>query len=242
MKDQVRIAIIGDFNAEFPPHLKTDEALDHVQELLALDIVADWIPTSDLVSGHEARLSRYDGVWVAPGSPYNCMDGALNAIRYCRETKLPLLGTCGGCQHVIIEFARNVLGIADAQHAEYDPYASVLIISELACSLVGQRMDVLLEPASRVAEAYSSIRASEQYYCNFGLNLDYQERLNEGGLRIVGRDADGTPRILMLPEHPFFVATVFVPQLTSSPAQPHPLIVAFVRAALARAPRITSLV
>jgi CTP synthase (UTP-ammonia lyase) len=163
------------------------------------------------------------------------MKGALNAIRYCRGSRLPLLATCGGCQYVMIEFARNVLGIEDAQHAEHDPYASVLVITPLSCSLVGQRMEVFVEQGSLAAEAYSATQASEEYYCNFGLNPEYEARLQEGGLRIVGRDANNEPRILAIPEHPFFIGTVFVPQLSSTAQEPHPLIVAFLEAASVRA-------
>ena len=78
---------------------------------------------------------------------------------------------------------------------------------------------------------YGSKSAFEQYYCNFGLNPAYQSRLHAAGLQIVGTDADGEARILALPQHPFFVATLFVPQLTSTAERPHPLIVAFVKAA-----------
>lgn len=228
--DLPRLAIIGDFNPNFVPHPKTNEAINHVQDHLGLRVATEWFPSAQLTSQTEAQLFDYDGVWVAPGSPYKSMEGALNAIRVSREAGLPLLGTCGGCQYVMIEFARNVLGIADAQHAEHDPYASVLVITPLSCSLVGQRMEILLEADTLAARAYSATRATEEYYCNFGLNPDYEKRLHEGGLRIVGRDANGEPRILTIPEHPYFIATVFVPQLTSSALQPHPLVVAFLQA------------
>ncbi len=230
-----RLAIVGDFNPDFAPHPRTNEAIAHACNHLGLPVMADWIPSADLAGRAGARLSGYDGVWIAPGSPYRSMDGALDAIRFCREQALPLLGTCGGCQYALIEFARNVLGIVDAQHAEHDPYASVLVVTPLSCSLVGQRMDVFVEAGSLAAGAYSGTRATEEYYCNFGLNPDYESQLHNGGLRIIGRDANYEPRILTIPAHPFFLATVFVPQLRSSPAQPHPLIVAFLKAVARRA-------
>ena len=96
-------------------------------------------------------------------------------------------------------------------------------------------MDVFVEAGSLAAGAYSGTRATEEYYCNFGLNPDYESQLHNGGLRIIGRDANYEPRILTIPAHPFFLATVFVPQLRSSPAQPHPLIVAFLKAVARRA-------
>ena len=152
-------------------------------------------------------------------------------MRLARERDLPLLGTCGGFQHLVIEYARNVLGFTDAQHAEYDPYASNLFISELACSLAGRTMEVQLAAGSRAAGFYGSTRTSERYYCNFGLNPEHRRRLHEGGLRVVGTDQDDEARVLELPDRRFYLATLFVPQLSSAPESPHPLIVAFLRAA-----------
>jgi CTP synthase (UTP-ammonia lyase) len=92
-------------------------------------------------------------------------------------------------------------------------------------------MEVEIEPDSRIEGIYGSKSAFEQYYCNFGLNPEYQQRLHEAGLRIVGRDANGEARILTLPKHRFFAATLFVPQLTSSPDHAHPMIRAFFKTA-----------
>src|SRR5262249_31058175 len=139
----------------------------------------------------------------------------------------PFLGTCGGFQHAVLEYARHVLGVGDAQHAEYGPSASPLFITPLSCSLVGQTMHVMIMPGSRAFQAYGRGEAQEQYYCQFGLNPVYAPALQGAGLLIVGSDADGEARIMELPAHRFFIATLFVPQITSSPAAPHPLIVAY---------------
>src|SRR5437763_1442167 len=98
------------------------------------------------------------------------MEAALQAIRYARERSVPLLGTCGGCQHIVIEYARHVLGVTDAQHAEYDPYASTLFVTPLSCSLVGQRLPIHLTPGSCTSAFYGGkTEVEENYYCNFGL-------------------------------------------------------------------------
>jgi CTP synthase (UTP-ammonia lyase) len=161
------------------------------------------------------------------------MAGALQGIRFAREQRWPFIGTCGGFQHVVLEYARNVLGFVDAAHAESDPDASTLFISMLECSLVGKTMHVYLDPSSRVFRMYRRAVVQEQYYCQFGLNPDYQATIHEGGLRVVGVDDDQEARIVELPDHPFFVGTLFVPSLTSTPEQPHPLIIAYLEAALA---------
>ena len=96
-----------------------------------------------------------------------------------------------------------------------------------------------IQPGSRTEAFYGATISSEQYYCNFGLNPAYQKILNDRGLKIVGTDASGEARIMELPNHPFFVATLFVPPLSSTAERPHPLVLAFVRAALARAAQRT---
>src|SRR5262245_18934308 len=106
---QLTIGIIGDHDASFPPHLATDAAIQHAAAVLDLGIAVTWLPTESLDGFADDRLQLYDALWCAPGSPYRSMQGALNGIRYAREHGRPFLGTCGGFQHVVIEYARNVL-------------------------------------------------------------------------------------------------------------------------------------
>lgn len=175
-------------------------------------------------------MAEFGGIWIAPGSPYKSVTGALSAIRAAREQQIPLLGTCGGFQHVILEYARNMLGFADAEHEEADPQASRRFISRLACSLVGRTMSITLEPNSLVARTYGRTKIQEQYRCNFGVNPEYVDILRASTLRIVDSDDEGVVRVVELTGHPFFVGTLYVPQLTSSPAAPHPLVSGFLKA------------
>ncbi len=233
MERPISVGVIGDFDPAFEPHAATDAALADAAAALGIDVEVRWHPTESLLDGDPGEVLIEDALWCAPGSPYRSLDGALRGIAFARQRDLPLLGTCGGFQHIVIEYARNVLGFADAQHAEYDPYASNLFISELSCSLAGQTMAVELLAGSRAAEFYGVTEASERYYCNFGLNPKHQRLLDEGGLRVTGADQDGEARVLELPDHRFYVATLFVPQLSSAPGAPHPLIVSYLRAAAA---------
>lgn len=223
----VSIALLGEYTPTFPPHVATNTAIEHVAADSGLDISADWISTADI---DPSLFERYAGIWVAPGSPYKNLDKTLAAIRYARENNIPCFGTCGGFQHMIIEYARNVLGFKDAQHAEYHPYASNLFISQLTCSLAGREMQLSFEPNSRVAAIYGAITATEQYYCNFGINPDYVDALKQGPIQISGADAEGDIRVIEWPGHPFFIGTLFVPQARSTPQQPHPLVSAFLAA------------
>jgi CTP synthase (UTP-ammonia lyase) len=230
-QESVKICVVGDYNPGNATHTATTEALRHAAASLNLAICVEWVPTDSFEVSPQSRLKGFAGLFISPGSPYKSMDGALHAIRFAREGNLPLLGTCGGLQHMVIEFARNALGFKDATHAEYEPYASTLFVTPLSCSLVGREMSLKLAAGSRVAAAYGRSEAVESYYCNFGLNPEYQERLSENGFLIVGTDANGEARILEIPQLRFFIGTLFVPQVRSRPDAPHPLVLAFVKAA-----------
>ena len=223
-----RIGILGDFNSNNPTHLATNDGVQHVAAALRQSFETIWLPTDQR---HD--YAAFDGLLCSPGSPYKSLEGALDGIRYARENQVPFLGTCGGFQHLVIEYARNVMGFTQASHAETDPYASCLFITALSCSLVGKSMEVAIEPGSRAAAAYAADRSTEAFYCNFGLNPIYRAQLERAGLEVTGRDQDGEVRIVELPAHPFFLGTLFVPQARSEPGRPHPLVLEFCRAALA---------
>ncbi len=225
----MNITIAGEFDVNNPTHLATNEALTHAGDVLSVVISPQWISTAKLTN---ADIENSPGVIIAPGSPYANMDRAIDAIRMARELGIPLLGTCGGFQHIILEYARNVLGCEDAQHAEYDPYASDLFISKLSCSLVGREMELNFVEGSQVAGYYGGLKAVESFYCNFGVAPERADEIRAGALKVVGSDTEGEIRVVELPGHPFFVGTLYVPQTRSLPGQPHPLILGFVHAAL----------
>lgn len=126
-----------------------------------------------------------------------------------------------------------MLGIHDAEHEETAPSAPILLISKLACSLVGKTQTIKIEPGSHAHQAYGGQEVMEQFYCNYGLNPEFRDKLGNGQLKITGVDLDGGARIVELSDRPFYVATLFVPQMSSRPESPHPLIVAYLKAALA---------
>lgn len=224
-----KIALLGEYNPGFTPHLATNLAIKHASNALEITVESEWVPTGEI---DESLFHQFAGIWVAPGSPYKNMAKTLWAIRYARENAIPCFGTCGGFQHMILEYARNELGFADAQHAEYDPYASTLFISRLPCSLAGREMTLTLIPNSRVAEIYGTLSVQESYYCNFGVNPEKVTLLKGGALQVTGSDQEGEVRVIELSRHPFFIGTLFVPQVRSREDLPHPLVSAFVKSVL----------
>jgi CTP synthase (UTP-ammonia lyase) len=198
---------------------------------VGVSVEFDWIPTEEIVDA--SRVEDFSGLWCVPASPYRSMAGALIAIRFARENRRPFLGTCGGFQHAIIEYARNVLGWADAQHAETAPDATRPVITSLACALVGATDSIHFRPGSRIASYYGREHATEGYQCRYGVNPEFQEALVSGPLRVGARDAAGEIRAVELDEHPFFLATLFQPERAALQNALPPLVAAFVRASAA---------
>lgn len=229
-----RIALVGDRSTAVRAHERIPEIAGRYD-----DVDLHWLSTTDLAP---AEAAAFDGVWVVPGSPYADEDRVVETIRAARTGGTPLLGTCGGYQHMVLEFARDVVGIR-VRHAESpvvgaadagDARASTALITELACSLKGRSGQVDVVPGSRAAAALGE-RSFERFHCSFGLTAADAEPLVAAGLVVSGTSPEGEPRVVELQGDAFWLGTAFQPELAD--AQPHPVIEAFVAAARARADR-----
>ena len=239
---RVRIGILGDFNPEFRSHHAVNDSLQHAAARLGLKLESQWLPTPSLtsVSANEV-LATFDGLWATPGSPYQSMDGMLCGIQFAREQNWPFLGTCGGFQYTLIEVARNVIGIADADSAENNSGSKNIVIYPVACAvpdrapeapkLSGRISEIRLRPGSLLQSFYKQELVEEEFFCNFEINPEFEYCTMEAGLPTVARGPGGEARAIESPSHRFFVATLFQPQLSSTAAKPHPLIVGFMKAA-----------
>lgn len=228
-----RIALIGDYNEAVKAHQAIPLALTLASETGECRCEWTWLHTSTLGDDPSSQLAGFHGLWCVPASPYANTQGALAAIRYARRNDLPFLGTCGGFQHALIEYAEAVWGAGRAAHAELDPEAVDPVIAPLACSLVEVSGDIRFEPGSRLAAIYGVPVATEGYHCSYGLSARYAERLTSGPLRVSARDDGGDVRAIELNGHPFYFATLFQPERSALAGRKHPLISAFVAAATA---------
>jgi CTP synthase len=224
------IALVGDYRAAVIAHRAIPRALELARMMTAAKVTWSWIPTTTI---HDAShdLADFTAVWVVPASPYASMDGALAAIRFARETGRPFLGTCGGFQHALIESARNVCGVRDADHAETNPGGAALVITPLACSLVEKTGGINFTPGSRLHTIFGGGPATEGYRCSYGPNPAWRSRLETAGWRFTGFDETGEVRAGELLSHPFFIGTLFQPERSALRGERHPLITAFVQAA-----------
>jgi CTP synthase (UTP-ammonia lyase) len=225
MHSATRIGLIGDFNDQHKAHQAIPKSLSAAS---GGAVEAVWIPTDSV--GNGSSLDDCDGVWCVPGMPYRNSDGAMQAIRHAREKRKPFLGTSAGFQYAVIEFARNVLGLAEADHQKTNPKAAMPLISPLGLSLLGVRARVRFTEGSHLRKAYRTPQSTEEYHCSFGLNNRYRRLIEGRGLYVAAVDDQDEIRAIEVDGHPFFVATLFQPEMSavSSGAAVNPLVQAFV--------------
>ena len=244
MSDAVRIGILGDFNPQFRSHQATSDSLQHAAHKLGTAVESEWIPTPSLMKpGAEKKLESFDGLWASPGSPYKSFDGMLKGIEFARRRDWPFLGTCGGFQYAFIEFARHVLNIADSDSAENNSGSKNVLIYPVACAvadrkgnaprLSGAVPEIRLRPGSYLQSFYGkeTETVTEEFFCNFEVNPEFEWTTMEAGFPIVARGPHGEIRAIESPMHRFYVATLFQPQLSSTEKNPHPVVLAFLQAA-----------
>ncbi|WP_223570542.1 CTP synthase [Pseudomonas sp. BF-R-26] len=224
----IRIALIGDHDPQVTAHQAIPIALGMAAEHSGTDIQFQWLATDTINA--DTPLNDFDGFWCVPASPYRDMDGALRAIRFAREQQRPFLGTCGGFQHAVLEFARNILGWEDAEHGETSPDATRALLTPLTCSLVEAVDSIHLVEGSLIAEAYEIAEIREGYHCRYGVNPEFERELLKQQLHAVGHDSAGDLRAVELKDHPFFVATLFQPERAALKGILPPLVRALIEA------------
>lgn len=224
----IRIALIGDYDPQVTAHQAIPVALGMAAEHTGLDVQFQWLATDRI--NDDTPFKEFDGFWCVPASPYRNEDGALRAIRFAREQQRPFLGTCGGFQYAVLEYARNVLGWRDAEHGETSPDATRALLTPLTCSLVEAIDSIHLVEGSLIAKAYESGEIREGYRCRYGVNPEFERALLSQQLCAVGHDSTGDLRAVELRGHPFFVATLFQPERAALKGLLPPLVSALIEA------------
>jgi CTP synthase (UTP-ammonia lyase) len=221
----VRIVALGDRNPEYLTHRELDAAF----ALMPAEIDCGWVATDE---ARKSDLDAADGVWLLPGTPYRNDDAAFATIRKCLWAGVPFLGTCGGFQYACIELVRSLAGVAGATHAESDPDSAELVVVPLACKLYGETRLVTPVAGTRLASICGTEPFEGFHFCGFGLAPGFAPVLETAGVVISASAPDAGVEAIELPEHPFFLATAFQPQVgVSTSGRLHPLIGAFLEAA-----------
>jgi CTP synthase (UTP-ammonia lyase) len=231
MHSAIRVGLLGEFNGQQKAHQAIPKSLAAVSEG---GVETTWVSTDSVEKGES--LAEFHGLWCVPGMPYRSADGAISAIRYARTSHLPFLGTSAGFQYALIEYARHVLGLAEADHQKINPRAAIPLISPLAVGLPGVKARVRFMEGTHLRNAYRSPESIEEYHCSFGLNGRYRRLIESGPLCVSAVDDQQEIRAVELDGHPFFVATLFEPEMS---AGPNPLVGAFVAACRRRQNTLT---
>ena len=244
---KVRIAVVGKYTDYADSYKSVQEALIHGGIANEVGIEIAWT-SSDLftdAAASRALLAGVDGILVPGGFGVRGVEGMVQAIRAAREGNIPFFGICLGMQVAIIEFARHVAGLDDSNSSEFAPECGHPVISLLESQQGVQEMGgtmrlgaypCRLRPGSKAAEIYGQPEISERHRHRYEVANQYREKFQAQGMRLSGLSPDGSlVEMIELPEHPYFVACQFHPELKSRPTRPHPLFSAFVAAAAQRA-------
>ncbi|MCB1240624.1 MAG: CPBP family intramembrane metalloprotease, partial [Tetrasphaera sp.] len=219
------------------PAKHSHRELEAARSLLGSDVETTWVATdSPAMAGIAAGTTAYDGVWIAPGSPYADDAAVLSVIRFARESGLPLLGTCGGMQYAVVEFVRDVL-FRPGTHAEVDGVGADNAVGALACSLVGEQRVVTPVPGTRFATLLGGASFTGVHYCSYGPTTATLSTLQQHGWVVEATAPDAPVEVLSYEPHPFFVLTLFQPQIGAIQwGRVHPILHAFVDLARRAAP------
>ncbi len=229
---EIKIALIGDHQPEITAHIAIPRALNLASSVLGIEVIFNWL---DSVHLKPQDLKPYHGVWGVPYSPYINMENILAAIEFARTQSIPYLGTCAGYQHAVLEFARNQLGLTDAENTEVNQDTNCPLISSLSCSLVEVSDRIKLQDGSAIATIYNATNIEEGYHCSYGVNSEYLSLFAGSDMIFTGFDKEHDPRVFELINHPFFIGTAFQPERSTLKWNNHPLITEFVKAATASA-------
>ncbi len=232
LRKEIEVALIGDYNPSVTAHIAIPKALEINSKKNNCKTKYKWIDTIRIKNNIKTLLSKVSGVWCVPASPYKNTEGALDAIRFVRENKIPFLGTCGGYQHAILEFARNVLGYKNADNTEVNPKAEMPLIAAMKCSLIEETGDIIINKNSKLFKFYKTEKIKEKYHCSYGFNPKYISLFENSDLKIVGFDLENDPRIIELRSHLFFIGTAFQPERSALNNDTHPIVDGFIKAAI----------
>ncbi len=227
MEKKIKVAITGDYNPNYSPHVATSDSIMHVAEEYGVKTSFDWIETPRLEENPADTLKGYSHIWASP-APYKSKSGILNAINYARTNMIPFIGTCGGLMYSIAEFCLNELKLDGSKlDIKAENQENQVLISDPCCSHEFYDIEINIEKNLKTSLFYPKSYSYEISNCGFSVNKNHYQMLNNAGLVVAATDNSGDAKIFELEEHPFFILTKFLPQLLSSEGKPHPLIFSY---------------
>jgi CTP synthase len=247
---EVNIAMVGKYMDLRDAYISLTEALVHAGVHTLTKVNIHYVEAESIEKQGLGLLDGMDAILVPGGFGERGIEGKIQAVKLARENNIPYLGICLGMQVAVIEYARHVLGIADADSSEFNEKSENPVIalitewqdqfqgvqarskeSDLGGTMRLGAQKALLVPGSLAARSYGAESVMERHRHRYEFNNNYLEKMSEAGMKFSGRSADGLVEIIELPDHPWFLASQFHPEFTSTPRDGHPLFSGFVSAA-----------
>ena len=243
LKNKTKIALVGKYVSLRDAYLSVSESLNHAGYEHNTEVEIDWIDSTKLTEDNVFDLLKFaDGILIPGGFGKRCIEGKILAIKYARENNVPLLGICLGMQLSVIEFARNVCGLKDANSTEFDPKTLNNVIDYLPNQYQGINYggtlrlgayECDLEPDTLAFNAYKKNQILERHRHRYEFNNQFLDKLKDKGMVFSGiNHSMNLVEIIEIKDHPFFIATQFHPEFLSRPDKPHPLFSKFIEASI----------
>lgn len=251
---EINLAMVGKYMDLLDAYKSLNEAIIHAGIQTRTKVNIKYIDSTEVMDKGVSVLENQDAILIPGGFGERGFEGKILATQYARENKIPFLGICLGLQAAVIEYARNIVGMDDANSTEFDPKSKhpvIALISEWTTStgsvetrnedsdlggtmrLGGQKC--ILQEDSTAYDCYRNTEIVERHRHRYEFNNDYLEQLADAGLRLVGKSEDGMlVEVIEIPDHPWFVGCQFHPEFTSTPRRGHPLFLGFIQAAIQR--------
>jgi CTP synthase (UTP-ammonia lyase) len=230
--NKFKIGILGNRKETYQPHYRMDEVFSELQD--AFNFSVDWIATETLTEKVDDKLKNYQGI-VAGSGPYQSKEGVINGIRYARENNIPLFGTCSGFGYAVLEFGQSLFKLPEVHH----PYEGIELKADESflqplnfCS--AEMHTIVFQPVkgTLTEQLYKQAKTVEENsHCSYGVNQQMIKTFEKAGLTVGAYDDEKEPKMMEYTRNDFFIITLFLPQLNSSPQKPHPLLLAFIAAA-----------
>ena len=226
------VGILGNVQPTYEPHYIMNDVFRDLQKDIPFQF--EWVPTEDLVEDADGKLNRYQGI-IAGSGPYRSKEGVINGIRFARENNIPFLGTCSGFGYTVLEFGQALFQLKTVRHLNegvpLEPQETFLQPLSV-CSLDNHTICFSIIPDTLTSAVYAHAESTcEITHCNYGVHTNMIAPFANEGLIVSAQDDQGEPKIMEYNRNDYFVIVLFLPQLQSSTANPHPLISAFLKAA-----------
>jgi len=230
-----KIGILGNFNPNYFPHFRMGLCLNEFKSHFNFSF--EWIPTEKILEPDFQGLDEFQGI-ISGSGPYTSKEGVIRGIRFARKNNIPFMGTCSGFSYAIMEFGQEIFDLKEVDHPYQNntlPEEEILLAPLNHCDTQMHEIYFHPIPGTKTSRIYNQDRVEEQSHCTYGIHPKKISAFKDHGFLASGIDHEGEPKIMEYSPNDFHIITLFLPQVLSSPQNPHPLISALLESSEKRA-------